>query len=166
MEQELIEEDSIFCEVDSDDRNSFFFIPSEEERCQVLHGVYTYDKSSIIHAVGTSKSLVSATKVNFTDDLIEAYRQTLELIFKLALEPFYAATDRAVDLTASSEVMARIEQAVKVNKETVVDVRTLQFNYKLWAVTTQEKNLPLPPTAYYVPLPQSWWELQNQQEIK
>ena len=43
--RELMEEDSIFCEVESNDRNSFDFIRSEEERCQALHHAYTYEKS-------------------------------------------------------------------------------------------------------------------------
>ena len=55
--------------------------------------------------------------------------------------------------------MARIEQAVEINKEVIVNVRTLQFNYKLWAVTTQEKNLPLPTVVYDVPLAYSWWNI-------
>ena len=97
--------------------------------------------------------------LNFPDDLLEAYAKTLDFIFKHSLEPFYSATDRAVDLAASSKVMDRIEKAVEVNKETVVDMRTLQFNYKLWAVATQDKNLPLPPTKYDVPLAYSWWNI-------
>ena len=137
----------------------FDFIRSEEERCQALHHAYTYEKSSILHAVGTSKSLVSATKINFTDDLLEAYAQTLAFVYKHSLEPFYSATDRAVDLAADSDVMARIEQAVEINKEVIVNVRTLQFNYKLWAMTTQENNLPLPAVVYDVPLAYSWWNI-------
>ena len=36
-------------------------------------------------------------------------------------------------------------------------MRTLQFNYKLFCVATQENNLPLPPYKYIIPLAHAYW---------
>ena len=51
----LMEEHHIFAETSSDDVNSFDFIPDEQERVQVLHHTYTFEKTSCLHAVGDSR---------------------------------------------------------------------------------------------------------------
>ena len=62
------------------------------------------------------KSLVSATKINIFDDLLEAFVQTLDLVHKLVLNPFYVAIGRTVILVASNGVIAAIAEVMKVTK--------------------------------------------------
>ena len=54
--------------------------------------------------------------------------------------------------------MAAVKHAVEVvNVASVVDMKTFNFNLKMHRVSTQLKNLPLPPTKYIVPLSHSYW---------
>ena len=39
----------------------------------------------------------------------------------------------------------------------MVDMSTFKFNYMLWKVSTQTKNLPLPTCIYIIPMMYSWW---------
>ena len=152
-----MEDDSIFCEVESDDPDRFMFVKDETELCQLLHHAFTGSKESCHHAVGNTKMLLSCTRMGFASDLLEAYHQVLRLIFDRCLKPFYANSSPRKDLSASKEIMATIERAVEVNKETVVDMDTFQFNCKLFRTATQKKNLPLPPCKWIGPLAAASW---------
>jgi len=156
--RDLMEEDHIFAETSSDDVNSFDFIPDEQERVQILHHTYTFEKTSCLHAVGDSKTLLSCVKFNLSPDLMDAYGQTMSLLDELVYNNFYSNLDEFSDLTGDDDLMASVEHAVEVNKERVVDMRTLQFNFKLWKAATHDDNLPLPPCRYIVPLMYSWWD--------
>ena len=91
---------------------------------------------------------------------MEAYRETLELISGMCLEPFHRATGAEIqkDLTGSEDFVAAVKHAVEVvNAASVVDMKTFNFNLKLHRVATQAKNLPLPPCKYIIPLAHSYW---------
>ena len=154
-EEERIEElrlsgqmsdDSIFCEVDSDDPDRFMFVKDEKELGQILHHAYVYDKRNCLHSVGNTRELMSCTKMNFALRLLEAYHQVLRLLFERCLQPFFEQDNVRKDLTGSDEFMASVAHAVEVNKDKMVDMQTFQFNYKLTCVATQLKNLPLAPS--------------------
>ncbi len=106
--QILIEEDSIFCQVNLNDEDSFDFIWTKEERAQALHHAFTYEKKIYLHVVRNSKSLLSCTKFEFTDDLLEAYTKTLDLLHDLAFKNLYSATNTHVDLKGNDNVIASI----------------------------------------------------------
>ena len=152
-----MEEESIFCKVSSDDPDRFSYIEDEKELCQILHHAFTYSKDSCLHAVGNTKTLTSCTRMCFTPDLLEAYHKVVRLISDCCLKPFYSSGAPRKDLSASEEIMATIERAVEVNKETVVDMDTFQFNCKLFRTATQKKNLPLPPCKWLGPLVAASW---------
>ncbi len=75
--------------------------------------------------------------MNFTAELREAYQKTIAHLYGKVLKPFYTSPGMLKDLLGLEEFMAAVEHAVEVNKETVVDMSTFQFNYKLWIVATQ-----------------------------
>ena len=157
--RDLMDEEHIFAETSSDDVDSFDFIPDEQERVQVIHHTYTFEKTNCLHAVGDSKALLSCVKFNLSPDLLTAYAQTMSLLDDLLYKHFYSNdTDKHSDLRGSEELMASIENAVEVNKERVVNMRTFQFNYKLWKTATADENLPLPLCRYIVPLMYAWWD--------
>lgn len=155
----LMEEDHIYAEIETSDPNRFKFIKEEQEMCQGLHHMYTYEQTEFLHAVGNSKGLLSCYLVKADADLLEAYDKTMELINELVYEPFYAATDRRSRLTGSDEFMASVEHAVEVNKERLVDMRTLQVNYQLWSVASQVKNLPMGAMKQVLPSSHSHWNI-------
>ena len=126
-----MKEESIFCEVGSDDPDRFDYVPCETELAQVLHHATVFSKSNCLQAVGNSKRIMSCTKMNFTQELLEAYLKTLQLLFDLCLKPFYVQGNEQKDLAADEEFMAHIEHAVDQNRETVVDMRTFQSNARI-----------------------------------
>ena len=90
--------------------------------------------------------------MNFVSELTEAYQKTMAFLYTSVLEPFYAGASARKDLSGTEEVMSSVEYAVDVNKASIVDMKTLQFNYKLYRVATQKKNLPLSSCKYIIPL--------------
>jgi hypothetical protein len=100
---------------------------------------------------------MSCTKMNFVSELTEAYQKTLAFLYNSVLEPFYASACPRKDLTGTEEFISSVEHAVNVNKASIVDMKTLQFNYKLYRVATQKKNLPLPTCKYIIPLAYAYW---------
>ena len=140
LEEERIEDlrrkgvmsrDHIFCETNSNDRNRFEIIPCETERLQILHHAHLGDLQSSYLAVGNSKLLLSCTRMRFQQELMEAYGKTLSLIFNICLEPFHDCPAGGKDLVASAseEFMARVAEAAEVNKESLVDLKTVMFNF-------------------------------------
>ena len=107
---------------------------------------------SCIRAVEHTKESMSCTKMNFTDELIEAYQQTIDLFYDLGFKNFYESPGVQKDLSGPKDFMASVRHAVEVNKEKVVDMRTFQLNFKLFCVATQKRNLPLPPCKQIIPL--------------
>ena len=83
-----MDEDSIFCGVESDDPDQLEFIEDEKELCQILHNAFTYKKEYCLHAVGNTKSLLSCTKKQFVQELCEAYQKTLAFLHNRCLQPF------------------------------------------------------------------------------
>ena len=139
------------------DPNRFEIIPCEKERMQILHHSYLGDLQSTALTVGNSKEILSCTRMKFERDLMEAYDKTLSLIFDLCLKPFYDAPADGKDLVASEEFMERFKEAVEINKESLVDVKTVMFNFKFWKRATERCNLPLPPCKQIIPLAHSSW---------
>ena len=95
--------------------------------------------------------------MNFVSELTEAYQKTMAFLYTSVLEPFYTGPSARKDLSGTEEFMASVEHTVDVNKASIVDMKTLQFNYKLYWVATQKKNLPLPPCKYIIPLAHAYW---------
>ena len=62
----LMDKDSIFCGIESDDPDRFLFIEDEKELLQVLHHAVAYEKDNCLHAVGNTKMLLSCTHMTFT----------------------------------------------------------------------------------------------------
>lgn len=83
--------------------------------------------------------------MDFTLDLHRAYHKVLSLIIDCCLKPVCAGSTVRKDLSANKKVMAAIEHAIELSSGSVVDMETFQFNYKLFCVVMQKKNLPLPP---------------------
>ena len=90
-------------------------------------------------------------------ELCEVYQKTLMFLYSNGLQPFYMGAIPQKDLTRTNKCMASVEHTVGVNTESVVDMETIQFNYKLFCVATQNKNLPLPPCKYIIPMYHSYW---------
>ena len=139
-----MDEESIFCELDSDDSDRFEFINDEKELC--------HKKDHCLHAVGNTKSLMSCTKMNFVSELTEAYQKTLVFLYTSLLKPDYAGASARKDLSGTGEFMSYVKHTVDVNKASIVDMKTLQDNYKLYRVATQKNDLPLPSYKYIIPL--------------
>ena len=89
--------------------------------------------------------------------MTETYQKTLAFLYTSVLEPFYAGAIARKDLSGTEEFISYVEHAVDVNKASIVDMKTLQFNYKLYRVATQKINLPLPPCKYIIPLAHAYW---------
>ena len=60
-----MDNESIFCELDSNDPDQSEFINNEKELCQIMHHAVTYEKDHCLHVVGNTKSLMSCTKMIF-----------------------------------------------------------------------------------------------------
>ena len=118
----------------------FEFISGEKELCQILHHAVTYEKDHCLHAVGNTKSLMSCTKMNFVSELTEAYQKTMAFLYTSVLEPFYAGVSASKDLSGTEEFMSSVEHTVDVNKASIVDMKTLQFNYKLYRVAQLKRR--------------------------
>ena len=95
--------------------------------------------------------------MQFAPELCELYEKTLAFLHGSCLKPFYTDASPRKDLTGTNNFMASVEHAVGVNKESVVDMKMFQFNYKIFHIATQKKNLPLPPCKYIIPLSHSHW---------
>ena len=121
----------IFCLINSDDPDSFKFIVSEREQCQALNNVFGYKKDCCLHAVGNTKSLFSCMKFNCMPNLLEAFAETVSLLYDKVFKPFYNTGNPRKDFVGSDEVMTSLKHVVKVNKKMVIDLRTVQFNIKL-----------------------------------
>ena len=115
----LMDEESIFCEITSDEPDSFDFIPSEQERYQAIHHAAVYEKNLILHVVGDSKEILSCTKMTFTPDLLEAHQRTTDLIYDLALKPLIEAPNPKRNFSGAKEFMDMLKHAVNVNKDTL-----------------------------------------------
>ena len=82
-------DDSIYCEVDSDDPDRFMYVKDEKELGQILHHAFVFSKTNCLHSVGNPRELMSCTKMNFALDLLEAYHKVLRLLFERCLKPFF-----------------------------------------------------------------------------
>lgn len=69
----LMDDISIFTHITSNNDDSFDFIHGEEEQIQALHHAYTYGQKTYIHAVENTRSLLSCTKFDSTNDIMDAY---------------------------------------------------------------------------------------------
>ena len=125
--------------------------------CHVLHHTFTYNKESCLHAIGSTKTPLLCTRVCFAPNLLEVYHKVVRLIYDCCRKPFYASGAARKDLSIRKEVMATIKHTVEVNKDSVVDMDTFQFDYKLFCIATQKKNLPLPPCKWIGPLVAASW---------
>ena len=103
---------------------------------QILHHAVSFEKDYALHAVGNTKTLMSCTKMDFCHELTEAYKKVLALLFNRCLHPFYSDASPRKDLSGTEELMESIRHVVEVNIETVVDMETFQFNYKLVRIAT------------------------------
>ena len=136
---DLMDDTSIFCELDSNDPGRFKFISNEKDLCKILHHVVTYKKNYCLYAVGNTKLLMSCMRMNFVLELTEAYQKTLTFLYTSVLESFYAGASARKDLSGTEEFMSSVEHAVDVNKALIVDMKTLQFNYKVFRVATKDE---------------------------
>ena len=159
LRKDLMRDDSIYVnDMDDNDQHSHLGIESPDERIQALHHAFVFGKNSCIHAVGNTKNLLTVCKMNFSAELISAYKRTLTLIYDSGLDIFYRE-DGEDDISASDEEMARIEKAVEVHKKAYVNMQCFRFNYCLWRDLTQDRKLPMPPLLNLLPDALSWWNI-------
>ena len=153
----MMEEDSIYVQdMDDNHRYSHLAIDSPDERIQALHHAFVYGKDNCIHAVGNTKNLLTVCKMNFSAELLAAYKRVLKFIYDNGLDIFYR-DDGEDDISASEEEMARIEKAVRKHKKTYIDMYRFKFNYLLWRDLTDDRNLPMPPLKQLLPYALAWW---------
>ena len=155
-QKRLLPRDGIYLEMDANNEHSFLGIASTAERLQALHHAATFSMTSCLHAVGNTKSLMSICKMNFPEELLSAYRRTLEFINVSGLNIFYRP-DGDDGISASDEEMARIKRAVELHNKTFPDLHRFTFNYQVWRDLTQSTNLPLPPLKNLLPTVLSGW---------
>ena len=93
--------------------------------------------------------------MDFCHKLTEAYKKVLALLFNRCLHPFYLDASPKEYLSGTEELMESVRHAVEITKETVVDMETFQFNYKLVRIATQKKTYRCPPanTSSLSPMP-------------
>ena len=60
-------------------------------------------------------------------------------MYKSVLEPFHAGAIARKDLTGIKEIMSSVEHTVGASKASIVDMKTLQFNYKVFRVATKDE---------------------------
>ena len=108
----------------------------------------SFEKDYVPHATRNTKTLMSCTKISFCHKPTEAYKKVLVLLFNRCLHPFYLNASPREDMSVTEELMESVRHTMEVNKYTVVDMETFQFNYKLVHIATQKTNLPLPPCKY------------------
>ncbi len=75
-----------------------------------------------MHLVGNLKKLFSCRKLNFSDDLIDAYAQMIEPLCQMVFETFYGYDrgETGIDLKVDESTMKVIEKAVKTNTTRIV----------------------------------------------
>jgi hypothetical protein len=133
----LMDEESIFCEITSDEPDSFDFIPSEQERYQAIHHTAVYEKNLILHVVGDSKEILSCTKMTFTPDLLEAHQRTTDLF---GFETSHISTKSQKEFQWCQRVHGYAKACCECEQR-YIDMRTFQFNYMLHRVATQIRTV-------------------------
>ena len=93
---------------------------------------------STLCSVGNTKVLLSSMKMQFVSDLCKAYQKTLSFLYDNAFQSFYTVTSVHIYMSGTGNDMASVKHAVDVKKESVVDMKTFQFNYKNLCVVTQQ----------------------------
>ena len=154
----LMSENSIYFEMDSSSQHSFLGIMKPEERLQALHHAYVLGQPICLHAIGNTKNLMSVCKMEFAEDLLEAYDEVMDLLFESGLNIFYRGSNDD-GITADEEEMLRIKTSVEKNAMYYVDFKRFEFNYRLWRAATASNNLPLPPLKSILPQALAWWNI-------
>jgi len=152
------DESKIYHEMSSDHLHSHLGIAIPHERLQVLHHAYTFSKTSCIHAVGNSKSVLSICKMDFPETLLASYKRTVKFIHDSGLNIFYRDGEDD-EIQANEEEMKRIEKAVEKHKDTYKDMYRFKYNVNLWKDLTAGPKLPLPPLLYLIPVALAWWNI-------
>ena len=143
--------------INDDDEILLALIPEHHDLLQILNHAYTYGTNSCYYVICSHAALLYVLKVNFSDDLLDAYKDVTDWFYTETLTPFYAKNFEV------PEMPEKFKQALKDKRFAHLKMteHTFQSYVGLWRVVnihhTKAIKFPLPPIARGVPATVAKW---------
>lgn len=146
--------DSVYCAINSSDRQMAKFIPDKSERIQILHHAYTYGTNQTTFLVGDPQGkIIYGVVVTFEESLIRSYGEVLDHLYQNGLKTFYEDQIEDLPLSYIESVLLGDE---KLKKKYTID--DFMFSMLIWrgmnpiSSNPSVPKYPIPPCDMLVPL--------------